>query len=219
MTMGVGFVCVTPGCPERLRGVSDEPTFCSVCAEDLTPMPMARMPAMVRCVEKVNREGDENMQRARNPYRAMDADDGMMMSEFAGISRAPRRHDGDEGPGLLASDIDRMVRQHYFDGWAACERAYEPKLEAAQRARADAFDEGTKAQDGLNTTEVWRAVRYRVLTDLHFTLQQLEQAPKSRRDEKIGELRAAVDRMMADVDAMMGGGAGPAVFAGRDVQP
>ena len=33
-----GYVCTTPGCSERLRGICSEPSFCSICLEDLTPI-------------------------------------------------------------------------------------------------------------------------------------------------------------------------------------
>lgn len=32
------WVCTTRRCIERMRGVCDEPTFCSVCQEDLQPV-------------------------------------------------------------------------------------------------------------------------------------------------------------------------------------
>jgi hypothetical protein len=31
--------CTTTSCSERFRGFTDEPTFCSICMEDLTPFP------------------------------------------------------------------------------------------------------------------------------------------------------------------------------------
>jgi hypothetical protein len=31
--------CTTTDCTERFRGFTDEPTFCSICMEDLTPFP------------------------------------------------------------------------------------------------------------------------------------------------------------------------------------
>lgn len=32
------FACTTTTCPERFRGFTDEPTFCSVCSEDLAEL-------------------------------------------------------------------------------------------------------------------------------------------------------------------------------------
>lgn len=58
---------------------------------------------------------------------------------------APRRHAGSMGPGLVASDLDRMCRQHYLDGYAAAEREGEDKVEEARGQLAQAYDEGYTA--------------------------------------------------------------------------
>lgn len=34
--------CTNPECDERMRGVSDEPSFCSMCLEDLTGIALGR---------------------------------------------------------------------------------------------------------------------------------------------------------------------------------
>jgi hypothetical protein len=33
--------CTNPECDERMRGVTDEPTFCGMCLEDLTGIALA----------------------------------------------------------------------------------------------------------------------------------------------------------------------------------
>lgn len=143
-------------------------------------------------------------ERPANPYRQ---DKGAMVDgglfgpyDFAGpqVGHLARRHDGEDGPGLLASDIDRLVQQHYRDGYAAAERVAEVKLEAMRAQLADAFDEGAAAQDGLNTNEVYRAVWTRFSAEIHILLVEIEQAPKAHRERLLGDLRAAVDEFRAD---------------------
>jgi hypothetical protein len=39
---GMAYVCMTPDCSERLRGACDEPSFCSICLQDLTGVCLGR---------------------------------------------------------------------------------------------------------------------------------------------------------------------------------
>lgn len=84
-----------------------------------------------------------------NPYRRGPAE---RYEELTGMGwapgvpqPAPRRHDGNMGPGLVAADLDRLCRQHYLDGYAAAEREGEAKVEEARGQLAQAFDEGYTA--------------------------------------------------------------------------
>lgn len=151
--------------------------------------------------------------RPRNPYRHDELADGLdvmgaVMDTRGGPNGVPRHHGGRSGPGLLASDIDRLARQHYMDGHAAAERKYEQQLDEMRGRLADAFDEGAAAQDGLNTVLVWNAVRRRVVADLHFALMGVENGPKSKREAGLTQLRVAIDELLNDVDLMES--AGPA---------
>lgn len=40
-TLRIVYGCTNPACEERMRGVSNEPTFCSICLEDLTGIALA----------------------------------------------------------------------------------------------------------------------------------------------------------------------------------
>lgn len=88
---------------------------------------------------------DTTIRAPRNPYRQQRLDG---YAELAGMPNAgpfPRRHDGDQGPGMTAADLDRMVRQHFLDGRAAAEREAQKDIDELRGQLADAFDEGYTA--------------------------------------------------------------------------
>jgi hypothetical protein len=80
----------------------------------------------------------------QNPYRReLSAETGELFGSE--LRQSPRRHDTEHGPGLSGSDLDRIARQHHFDGYAKAEREYEAKLDEMRAQLAQVFDEGYMA--------------------------------------------------------------------------
>lgn len=145
--------------------------------------------------------GEHTRLRPENPYDRRGADVAMSsLNGFAPPRRIPRAHDTEMGPGLTATDLDQVCRAHFQDGYAAAERKAEREHERLRERLAEVFAEGAEAQDGLNTSAVWLAVYRRLMVSVHFPLQQLEQAPKAKRDGVIAQLRAQVKELLDDAE-------------------
>lgn len=141
-------------------------------------------------------EADTTIRAPQNPYRDP-VREGMVQADFSGVFREayrelPRRFDGDRGPGLTASDLDRLVRQHFFDGFSKAEREGEAKVEEMRSHLGDAFDEGYTAGIVQRAQGLAGDVRSRLI-ELHFILMQIEGAPKSKRVEMLPVLRNVLD--------------------------
>lgn len=146
------------------------------------------------------------VQAPANPYRNGAADSAgrfmEMNDELSGIR--PRRTDDPRfgGPGLNAQDLDRMVRQHFRDGHAVAEREGEAKLAELRATLPDVFDEGYVAgrlERARGVAGDFRAF----LIEIGATLRAVEEAPKSKRDEVLPDLRTALDEAMEFAAAMV----------------
>lgn len=104
---------------------------------------------------------------------------------------APRRHDGNMGPGLVAADLDRLCRQHYLDGYAAAEREAEKRVEQAGRDLAQAFDEGYTAGRVLRATGLAR--------DFSLRLVGLMNEDDVRRADRKASLSKRIEGLRKDI--------------------
>lgn len=141
------------------------------------------------------------MPAPHNPYRAVE---GRLETGFEMPPPVPRRHDGEEGPGLLAADIDRLCRQHYLDGMGQARRDEERRIAGMREQRAEIYDEGFDA--GVAQRRAGLAEDFRVrLLDVHFTLQALERGPKAKAHERAEAVRAALGEVMSFASAIASG--------------
>lgn len=152
---------------KRVRGLKTVPVFdledlrIGEFGHSMPPVDAADVMRQLREVEQVSRDwsayvgevGGETIEeetmattiRARsNPYRRLEDREGEMFEQFGALTPAPRRC-GEQGPGLLASDLERMVRAHYHDGFAAAEAIGEKAVEEMRGRLAEVFDEGYTA--------------------------------------------------------------------------
>lgn len=143
----------------------------------------------------------------RNPYRQDGRLDGyadLGMPMMAG--RAPRRHDGESGPGLTAGDIGAIARQHFRDGFAAAEREAEEKIEALRADLATAYDEGYTAGRIERVQGLARELHSRILEP---QVRLIEARGKVKAGTKAGDAARAgfdtVEEALKDVAAFCAG--------------
>lgn len=155
----------------------------------------------------INDEGEvedmgTKMAAPSNPYRPVDEGRTMGWASIAGDGgRMPPRYDTDRGPGLTGTDLHALAQSHHLAGYAKAEREFESKLEDMRGQLAGAFDEGYTAGRVSRAQGLARDVHMRLM-QAHFALAAVEQGPKTKREERLGALRVALNEVIVFAEAI-----------------
>jgi DNA-binding ferritin-like protein len=92
--MSAVYGCLTDNCSERLKGISDEPTHCSVCLQDLSPLSahdedLVSYSAKVRDLEAQNESLRAERDAAREALAFYADEDNYLTADARKAGRTP----------------------------------------------------------------------------------------------------------------------------------
>lgn len=152
-------------------------------------------------------EREDDMPAEHNPYRQ--ALEGRAAAGEMGSVGLAEYVPADTGPGLLAADIDHIARSHYRAGRLAAEEEAKHREVAMLGQLAQAYDDGHDAGMAGRWRDLAHEFRRRLIADLHFPLQVIENGPKTRAFEKLPTVREALDGLVTFAEGIEEAGRTP----------